>query len=259
MFEWIKPLLISWYKFMMAERPNLRNGDIRVVVGSMKTCSWGRVVFTRDFAYTRPEADNFRLEFEYFNETQHRTRHRWEKHGDALHIDVGAGGPTNADEADLRSPSSPDAKFANQTLFLQTINPKLSDLEWQALKDELQFARQPSGSLSPQRSSGRATPKSKATGFFETLLRAQPRKKFPKKGSNGKKRPAGGDEGTKAPLTSFDNLSEGDSSASESEAESLGATTDESEVEDNDADHLEGFANAWKDKACVGVVSIWMQ
>jgi hypothetical protein len=61
---------------------------------------------------------------------------------------------------------------------------------------------------------------------------------------------------TKKSSTASEYLPEGDPSAFQSESESLDAICDESDVEDDEKNHLKGFADAWKEKAWIGVVSV---
>lgn len=119
----------DWYKFVNGTcGREVPNGSLRLVIGVLKTSSWGIAIFSNVLRQM------FRLEF--------RVNSRYDEHGQ-----VAQGNMYNWDHfgtAEVRTGPGPGENdglvsdpalnpLRNQCLFLRTINVKLSDSVWEQL------------------------------------------------------------------------------------------------------------------------------
>lgn len=117
----------SWYCYANGPRGRAaKNGDLRLVIGWDKAEAWGMAAFS----HTSEAAKSFRLDFKSLEEAGGRS-YKWEYSG----IADGRTGPSAREVAELRDANeSEDVIFANQCLFIRTMNHSLSDDVWAKLK-----------------------------------------------------------------------------------------------------------------------------
>ena len=118
----------NWYKFINGplRGREAQNGDVRVVVGSDKTTSWGMATFTNT---SSAQQSNFRLKFSPLRgqqQPQHNasTAYAWEHSGDAQ-VRVG---PEPGENEELGE--TPTRQLRNQCLFMRVLTVTLSDSLW---------------------------------------------------------------------------------------------------------------------------------
>ncbi|KJA16636.1 hypothetical protein HYPSUDRAFT_71287 [Hypholoma sublateritium FD-334 SS-4] len=124
--EYLAANVESWYRYTNGQRGReAKNGDLRLVIGWDKATAWGMATFSR----SSKAATLFRLDFKPLEQTGRR--YKWVYSGMA----EGRTGPSTREVAELRRASEPeDVAFANQCLFIRTINHSLSDEVWERLK-----------------------------------------------------------------------------------------------------------------------------
>ena len=121
--------MVHWYKFVNGVLGReVKNGDIRLVVGCVKTASWGIATFAN---HSRQSSCHLRfapLEVPSANSiSSNGSRYVWEYRGIA---DVRAG-PSPGENSGLRQvDDSSDVAYENQCLFLRTLNATLPDVVW---------------------------------------------------------------------------------------------------------------------------------
>ncbi|CAA7260421.1 unnamed protein product [Cyclocybe aegerita] len=137
--------LINWYRFVNGPcGRDARNGDIRIIIGCDKSTSYGIAATTN----TTQEM-NSQLKFRPLQDDSRSdlpvATYVWEHSGLA---EVRAG-PDRQEIEELRRGDiliPEDGKYANQCLFLRTINPILGEKEWLKLCQELDTPHLMSGS-----------------------------------------------------------------------------------------------------------------
>jgi len=110
----------SWYTYIKEERGReVKNGDIRLVVGFDKVASWGIATFASSVE------EQVRLEFKTNDSDQAASRaYTWNFVGGGS----GRVGPHEEEMDDLRQPneSATESKLKNQTVFVRTLNFNLN-------------------------------------------------------------------------------------------------------------------------------------
>ena len=122
--EYVASNLVQWYKFVNGVLGReAKNGDIRLVIGSVKTTSWGIATFAN-----QARQSSCRLSFCPVEvPSSDSSRYVWEYSGIA---DVKTG-PSQREKNELRhGDESGSVIYENQCLFLRTMNPKLSPSTW---------------------------------------------------------------------------------------------------------------------------------
>ena len=112
----------DWYRFVNGPRGcEAKNGEIRLVVGSDKTTSWGIATFANP-----TQQDSCRLKFSLSEGAS--STYKWSEYSGV--VDVRAGQDSDkVDELRLDS-DPPDVQFENQCLFVRTLNATLADDVW---------------------------------------------------------------------------------------------------------------------------------
>ena len=113
----------DWYKFVNGHRGReAENGDVRLVVGSDKTTSWGIATFVN-----QTQQNSCRLKF---GPSERNSAYTWSQLEYSGVADVKAG--PDSDEIDeLRIDGDPPhVQFENQCLFVRTLNATLTDDVW---------------------------------------------------------------------------------------------------------------------------------
>ena len=124
----------SWYRYANGVRGRkAMNGDIRIVIGCDKATCWGMATFNENLAEEGATLLKF-LPVNGLGPFPSATSFTWECSSIA---DVKVG-PNTVEMEELRIyGSNPARKYANQCLFVRTLNPTLSDDRWQKLEEEL--------------------------------------------------------------------------------------------------------------------------
>ncbi|PPQ89069.1 hypothetical protein CVT25_006441, partial [Psilocybe cyanescens] len=144
--KYVAANMVNWYKYAYHDREyDVRNGDLRLVIGYDTTSFWGMATFSNSTAHQ----ESFRLKFGLIE----GRRYGWEYSGMA---EVRAG-PDAHEIVQLRDndPSQEDINYENQCLFVRTINATLPDKVWDDLGfdyDELDVYADsdlPTGSSTP--------------------------------------------------------------------------------------------------------------
>ena len=118
--------MVHWYKLVNVDLGcQAKNGDIRLVIGCVKTKSWGIATFANQ---SRQSSCHLRFGSKLSDpSSSDSSRYFWEYSGTA---DVKAG-PSPGENDGLRLvDDSGDVVYENQCLFLRTLNPTLSDSVW---------------------------------------------------------------------------------------------------------------------------------
>ena len=113
----------SWYRFLIGpcER-EVKNGDIRIVVGCDKTTSWGIATFP---AADQTQQNSCHLEFGLSEGNFTYTRSEYSGVADVRT------GPDSDEIDELKIDGDPpDIQFENQCLFVRTLNVTLADDIW---------------------------------------------------------------------------------------------------------------------------------
>uniref|UniRef100_A0A8H8CMT1 Uncharacterized protein n=1 Tax=Psilocybe cubensis TaxID=181762 RepID=A0A8H8CMT1_PSICU len=113
--------MLHWYNYAYHDREyDVRNGDLRLVIGCDKTSSWGMATFANSAAHQ----ESFHLKFGLIE----GRRYGWEYSGTA-EVRVG---PDAHEIAQLwdNDPSQHNITYENQCLFIRTINATLPDDIW---------------------------------------------------------------------------------------------------------------------------------
>lgn len=121
--------LVHWYRFVNGVLGReAKNGDIRLVVGCVKTSTWGIAIFAN-----QSRQSSCRLSFcpmgvpDSIPGPYDSSRYIWEYSGTA---DVRTG-PSSSERNRLRQPGDPgDVIYENQCLFLCALNATLPDRIW---------------------------------------------------------------------------------------------------------------------------------
>jgi hypothetical protein len=130
--------LQNWYLFANGPRGrDVKNGDLRVVIGFDKTPSWGMATLAN---ITQERKSH--LKFKNMEHSGPGTRplgctYTWEYSGMA---EVRTGpSPDEVDELRRDDPSGTGStvKYTNQCLFVRTLNPKLNDDLWEKVNRDL--------------------------------------------------------------------------------------------------------------------------
>ena len=127
----------NWYRFANGPRGrDARNGDLRLVIGTDKATSWGMAAFSNATGHVSPPTQ---CQFHFkptINGEPSVCKYTWEYSGVA---EVRVGPATEEvlmlREGDNEPPLS--GKYANQCLFVRTMNTKLSKERWTALCQEM--------------------------------------------------------------------------------------------------------------------------
>ena len=121
--EYATANVTEWYKFVNGRRGReVKNGDVRLVVGSDKTSSWGIATFVN-----QTQQNSCRLKF-CPSEGDSACPYTWSEYSGAT--DVRAGPNSNVSR-ELRIDSDPpDFQIENQCLFVHTLNITLTDDVW---------------------------------------------------------------------------------------------------------------------------------
>ncbi|KAF4616459.1 hypothetical protein D9613_008754 [Agrocybe pediades] len=127
--------LESWYRYANGPRGReAKNGDIRVVVGCDKSTSWGMA--TSQEQGSRLKLLSYKSEPTDSQNSQ-LVGYAWEYSGVA---EVRAG-PDPQEVRELRADDpEPSIKYANQSLFIRTLNPILGSGLWEKLNRDLGLA-----------------------------------------------------------------------------------------------------------------------
>ena len=123
----------SWYKYILKVREcEVRNGDLRLVIGHDKASSWGMAAF---YSTAHDSSSPLYLSFKPTSQSSTGRSYGWDLTGTA---EV-KNGPDPRDVEALRNgdPDQAGEIYENQCLFLRTINPKLQDTIWKSLLSEL--------------------------------------------------------------------------------------------------------------------------
>ena len=118
-----------WYKFVNGPRGReVKNGDVRLVVGFDKTTSWGIATFAN---HTQ---NNCRLRFGPL-EGDSASTYTWSEYSGVA--DVRAGPDSDENDELKRDGDPPDVHFENQCLFVRTLNVMLADDVWADIHSDL--------------------------------------------------------------------------------------------------------------------------
>ena len=121
--EYAAANVAHWYRYVNGPRGReAKNGDVRLVVGFVKTTSWGIATFPN-----QTQQNSCILKFSP-SEGDSAGTYRWSEHSGVAEVKAGPG----SDEIDeLRiDRDPPDVKFENQCLFVRTLNVTLSEDAW---------------------------------------------------------------------------------------------------------------------------------
>lgn len=123
--------LVHWYRFVNGVLGReAKNGDIRLVVGCVKTSTWGIAIFANQSRQSSCRLSFCPLEVPDPIPSD-SSRYIWEYSGTA---DVRTG-PSSNEKNRLRQPGDPgDVIFENQCLFLSTLNATLPDHIWSEIQ-----------------------------------------------------------------------------------------------------------------------------
>lgn len=118
--------MVHWYKFVNGVLGReAKNGDIRLVVGCVKTTNWGIATFANQSRQSScrlcfgPSSDSI---------SSYSSRYVWEHSGIPPHVKVG---PPPGENNTLRQVDDlSDISYENQCLFLRTLNATLPDTIW---------------------------------------------------------------------------------------------------------------------------------
>jgi len=117
----------SWYNYIREDRGReVKNGDIRLVIGFDKVSSWGIATFSKNVE------ERVRLEFKTIDSDQPASRtHVW----DCVGGGSGRVGPQEEEMDGLvtLSNSESESTIKNQTVFVRTLNFNLKGDAWDAL------------------------------------------------------------------------------------------------------------------------------
>jgi len=115
----------SWYNYIREVRGReVKNGDIRLVIGFDKVSSWGIATFAENVE------ERVRLEFKTIDSDQAASRtYVWNCVGGGS----GRVGPQEEEMDDLISNSASGSSIKNQTIFVRTLNFNLKGNTWNDL------------------------------------------------------------------------------------------------------------------------------
>jgi len=115
----------SWYNYIREVRGReVKNGDIRLVIGFDKVSSWGIATFAQNIE------ERVRLEFKTIDSDQSASRtYVWNCVGGGS----GRVGPQEEEMDDLMSNSASGSSIKNQTVFVRTLNFNLRGEAWDDL------------------------------------------------------------------------------------------------------------------------------
>ena len=141
----------SWYKYIREDRGReVKNGDIRLVIGFDKVSSWGIATFAQNIE------ERVRLEFKTIDSDQPASRtYIWNCVGGGS----GRVGPKEEEMDGLVMSNDPsESSIRNQTVFVRTLNFNLKgetwdDLTYHEIRSSVHSSSN-SGSQSKQRPSG---------------------------------------------------------------------------------------------------------
>ncbi|KAF8814568.1 hypothetical protein BYT27DRAFT_7156710 [Phlegmacium glaucopus] len=128
--------MIDWYKFVNGVLGReAKNGDIRLVVGCVKTSTWGIATFANQSRQSSCRLSFCPLEVPSSDSiSSDSSRYVWEYSGTA---DVRTG-PSSGERNGLKQADDPgDVVFENQCLFLCTLNATLPDKTWSEIHRDL--------------------------------------------------------------------------------------------------------------------------
>jgi hypothetical protein len=122
--EYAAANVANWYRFVNGPLGReAQNGDVRLVVGSDKTTSWGIATFSN-----QTQHNNCLLKFGRLEGDSAFSTYIWSEYSGVA--DVRAG-PDSDEIAVLRiDGESQDVQFENQCLFVRTLNVTLADDIW---------------------------------------------------------------------------------------------------------------------------------
>ncbi|KAF9560916.1 hypothetical protein CPC08DRAFT_707792 [Agrocybe pediades] len=134
--KYIAANLESWYRYANGPRGReAKNGDLRIVVGCDKSTSWGMATMSN-----LSQEHNSRLTLlskkteQTDSQNPQPVGYTWEYSGVA---EVRAGpDPEEIEELRVDDPE-PSIKYANQSLFIRTLNPTLGSGLWEKLNRDL--------------------------------------------------------------------------------------------------------------------------
>ncbi|KDR72730.1 hypothetical protein GALMADRAFT_73761 [Galerina marginata CBS 339.88] len=118
----------NWYTYANNEREwEVRNGELRLVIGHDKTTAWGMATFSNSTTEEGP----CMLKFKPVESSNVGRTYGWEYSGTAQVRT----GPDRDQMQALRAAEPPQdgVEYENQTLFVRTINVTLQDTVWKAL------------------------------------------------------------------------------------------------------------------------------
>ena len=132
--QYISSNIVRWYKYVNGVLGReVKNGDIRLVIGYDKTRAWGIATFASELRQSSCSLSFGPLEVPSSNSiSSHSCRYAWECSGTT---DVRAG-PSPGENDGLRQIDDP-GDIENQCLFLRTLNTTLSDTIWSEIHGDL--------------------------------------------------------------------------------------------------------------------------
>ena len=115
----------NWYRFLNGPcGREVKNGDIRLVVGSDKTTSWSITTFP---AANQTQQNSCRFKFGP-SEGDSASAYRWPDNSGVAEVRTG---PDSNEIDELRIDSDPpDVQFENQCLFVRALSVTLTDDIW---------------------------------------------------------------------------------------------------------------------------------
>lgn len=118
--------IASWYKYVLVERGRqVENGEVRLVIGRDNSRTWGMAVFENASTH----GDALQLKFKPTDEDiLGNRRYTWEA---SSAVALARTGPNKKYNEELTTADYLDIK--NQTLFIRTLNARLSNNLWQKL------------------------------------------------------------------------------------------------------------------------------
>lgn len=122
--------MVHWYKYAYYDREyDVKNGDLRLVIGHDKTSFWGMATFSNSTSHQEFSQLKFGL--------MEGRKYGWEYSGTA---EVRAG-PDAHEIEQLRNndPTQEDINYVNQSLFVRTMNATLPDKVWNELGIDTEF------------------------------------------------------------------------------------------------------------------------
>ena len=128
--------IVHWYKFVNGVLGReVKNGDIRLVIGCDKTIAWGIATFANESRQSSCRLSFDPLEVPLSNPiSSDNCRYAWGYSGIA---DVRAG-PSPGENDGLRQIGDPgDIVYENQCLFLRTLNLTLCNASWSEINSDL--------------------------------------------------------------------------------------------------------------------------